>query len=137
MPISEPIAIIGSACHFANVSTPSELWSLLKDPQDVRREIPADRFSANGFYHGRHSQAGHTNVRHAYMMSEDISAFDAEFFGLKPIEAKAIDPQQRWLLETVYEVRFVFKRYTFVINHVLIMQSYFRHLSQLASPYIE
>ncbi|KAK2613401.1 hypothetical protein N8I77_000319 [Diaporthe amygdali] len=102
-PATEPIAIIGSACHFANVSTPSELWALLKEPHDVRREIPDDRFSASGFYHERHSQPGHTNVRHGYLMDEDLSAFDAEFFGLKPVEAKAVDPQQRWLLETVYE----------------------------------
>lgn len=37
-------------------------------------------------------------------MNEDLGAFDADFFGIKPLEAKAIDPQQRWLLETVYEV---------------------------------
>ncbi|KAL1857502.1 Type I Iterative PKS [Diaporthe australafricana] len=103
LPVAEPIAIIGSACHFANVSTPSELWELLKKPRDVRREIPDDRFSASGFYHERHTQPGHTNVRHGYLMDEDLSAFDAEFFGLKPVEAKAVDPQQRWLLETGLE----------------------------------
>lgn len=32
-----------------------------------------------------------------------MTDFDAEFFGVKPVEAQAIDPQQRMLMETVYE----------------------------------
>lgn len=101
----EPIAIIGSACHFAGeVSSPSKLWDLLREPGDLRSEISDSRFSSRGFYHADHTQPGHSNVRHSYLLSEDPALFDAEFFGIKPVEAKAIDPQQRWLLETVYEV---------------------------------
>ncbi len=104
-PLAEPIAIVGSACHFAgDVTSPSKLWELLRDPQDVRREIPDSRFSAKGFHHHHHAQPGHSDVMHSYLLDEDISAFDAEFFGIKPVEAKAVDPQQRWLMETVYEV---------------------------------
>ena len=44
-----------------------------------------------------------TNIRYSYLLDEDVTAFDTEFFGIKPIEAKAIDPQQRVLMETVYE----------------------------------
>lgn len=102
----EPIAIIGSACHFAGgVSSSSKLWELLKDPQDVRREIPDSRFSVHGFYHRSRAQPGHSHIKHAYLLDEDLSVFDAEFFGIKPVEAKGVDPQQRWLMETVYEVR--------------------------------
>lgn len=32
-----------------------------------------------------------------------MTAFDTEFFGMTPVEAKATDPQQRLLMETVYE----------------------------------
>ncbi|KAI1392107.1 putative polyketide synthase [Hypoxylon trugodes] len=103
-PANEPIAIVGSACHFAgNVSSPSTLWDLLSDPKDVRQEIPNSRFNTDSFYHRRHDQPGHSSVKHSYLLDEDVSAFDAEFFNIKPVEAKAIDPQQRWLLETVYE----------------------------------
>lgn len=42
-------------------------------------------------------------VVHTLQIEDDIRAFDADFFGIKPIEAKALDPQQRMLLETVYE----------------------------------
>lgn len=100
----EPIAIVGSACHFAgDVGSTSKLWELLKEPRDVRCEIPESRFSAQGFHHPDHSHHGRSNVTHSYLLNEDPKAFDAEFFGVNPIEARAMDPQQRMLLETVYE----------------------------------
>ncbi|KAI0153232.1 putative polyketide synthase, partial [Xylariaceae sp. FL1272] len=100
----EPIALIGSACRFAgSTPSPSKLWELLSRPRDVRQEIPAERFSANGFYHSDGKYHGHSNVSHGYFLDEDVGAFDAEFFGIRPAEARALDPQQRMLLEVVYE----------------------------------
>ncbi|KAK2040741.1 putative polyketide synthase [Colletotrichum somersetense] len=102
--MNEPIAVIGSACRFAGGATsPSKLWDLLKDPRDVRNDIPKSRFSAENYYHPNSSYHGHSNIRHSYLLEQDVTAFDTEFFGIKPIEAKAIDPQQRLLMETVYE----------------------------------
>ncbi|KAK2007074.1 beta-ketoacyl synthase domain-containing protein [Colletotrichum eremochloae] len=101
---NEPIAIIGSACRFAGgVDSPAKLWELLSNPRDVRTEIPSSRFSADGFYHVDSQYHGHSNVRHAYVLEQDPGVFDAQFFGVKPVEAKALDPQQRLLLEVVYE----------------------------------
>ncbi|KAK3689258.1 putative polyketide synthase [Podospora appendiculata] len=103
-PRNEPIAIVGSACRFAGgASSPSKLWDILQEPIDLRKEIPASRFSVEGFYHPDGSYHGHTNVRHAHFLDQDVAGFDAEFFGIKPVEVKAIDPQQRLLLEVVYE----------------------------------
>jgi acyl transferase domain-containing protein len=100
----EPIALIGSACHFAGgASSPSKLWDLLSDPKDVRSRIPSSRFNAESYYHPNPAYHGHSNVLHSYVLEEDITQFDTEFFGIKPVEAKAIDPQQRLLMETVYE----------------------------------
>jgi acyl transferase domain-containing protein len=101
---NEPIAIVGSACRFAgDASSPSKLWDVLKEPQDLLREIPDSRFNADAFYHPDGSYHGHSNVRHAYLLNEDVAAFDAEFFGIKAAEARAMDPQQRLLMETAYE----------------------------------
>ncbi|KAI1100574.1 putative polyketide synthase [Jackrogersella minutella] len=101
---NEPIAIVGSACRFAgSTSSPSKLWELLSQPRDVRQDIPDSRFSARGFYHPDGTYHGHSNVMQAYFIDEDPGVFDAEFFGIRPVEAKALDPQQRMLLEVVYE----------------------------------
>nr|AFI23580.1 PKS-NRPS hybrid [Colletotrichum higginsianum] len=100
----EPIAIIGTGCRFPGGSdSPSKLWELLKDPRDLLKEIPEDRFSVEGFYHPKNSHHGTTNVRHSYLLDEDLRRFDASFFGIKATEANSIDPQQRMLMETVYE----------------------------------
>lgn len=100
----EPIAIIGSGCRFpGNASSPSKLWSLLSKPHDVLSEIPVLRFNPHGFYHPDGEYHGHSNVIHSYLLSEDHRVFDADFFNISVNEANAIDPQQRLLMETVYE----------------------------------
>ncbi|KAM5462795.1 putative Hybrid PKS-NRPS biosynthetic cluster [Microsporum audouinii] len=101
---SEPIAIIGTGCRFPGQSnTPARLWSLLENPRDILKEIPTDRFSAEGFHNADSNYHGNSNVLHSYFLDENVRQFDARFFGIKPIEANAIDPQQRLLLEAVYE----------------------------------
>ncbi|KAK2855663.1 Type I Iterative PKS, partial [Arthroderma sp. PD_2] len=100
----EPIAIIGTGCRFSGgANTASKLWDLLKEPCDVSREIPSDRFSIDRFYHPTASHHGTTNVRRSYFLTEDVSYFDTRFFAIPPGEAEAIDPQQRLLLEVTYE----------------------------------
>lgn len=101
---SEPIAIVGSACRFAGgANSPSKLWDILEKTPDLLQKIGSNRFNSDGFYHENAAHHGHSNVRHAYLLNEDVAEFDAEFFGVKPVEAKAMDPQQRFLLEVTYE----------------------------------
>ncbi|KAK0614004.1 hypothetical protein B0T14DRAFT_606389 [Immersiella caudata] len=100
----EPIAIVGSACRFpGDASSPSKLWELLRQPRDVLKEIGDDRFNTAAFYHPDSLHHGTTNVKHAYLLNDNLGHFDAQFFGIKPVEANSVDPQQRILLETVYE----------------------------------
>ncbi|KAJ5710181.1 lovastatin nonaketide synthase [Penicillium malachiteum] len=101
---AEPIALIGSAFRFPGDSdTPSKLWELLRNPRDLLRKVPEDRFDADSFYHpdGRHH--GTSNVRHSYFLDQDPGEFDNGFFNIPAAEAEAIDPQQRILMETVYD----------------------------------
>ncbi|PLB37634.1 PKS-NRPS hybrid synthetase psoA [Aspergillus candidus] len=101
---NEPIAIIGSSCKFAGgASSPSKLWDLLRDPKDLSKPPPDTRFNLDGFYHPYAEQHGNTNVHGAYFLEEDPRCFDTVFFNISPKEAEAIDPQQRILLEMVYE----------------------------------
>lgn len=43
------------------------------------------------------------NARYGYFLDDDIRKFDPEFFQISGKEAEAMDPQQRMLLEVVYE----------------------------------
>lgn len=99
---NEPIAIIGSGCRFpGDSSRPSKLWDLLSDPRDILRKI--DRFRADNWYNKDGHHHGASNVLDSYLLSEDTRVFDAQFFSISASEAEAIDPQQRLLMETVYE----------------------------------
>lgn len=101
---NEPIAIIGSACRFpGGCDTPSKLWDLLQKPRDLLRSIPEDRFNIKAFYHPDPTHHGTTNVQTSYFLDQDVAQFDAKFFGIPPKEAESIDPQQRLLMETVYD----------------------------------
>ncbi|KAK0645436.1 hypothetical protein B0T16DRAFT_373376 [Cercophora newfieldiana] len=101
-PANEPIAIIGSGCRFpGNSTSPSKLWDLLREPRDVSSKI--DRFAAESFYHSNGHHSGTSNVLHSYLLAEDTRAFDAQFFNIQGGEAGSIDPQQRLLMEVIYE----------------------------------
>ncbi|KAK7736129.1 putative Hybrid PKS-NRPS biosynthetic cluster [Cytospora paraplurivora] len=100
----EEIAVIGSGCRFpSDANTPSRLWELIENPRDVAQKI--DRFNVEGFYNENGQISGHSNVKHAYLLTGEggYRSFDAGFFGISPLEANVLDPQTRLLLETVYE----------------------------------
>ncbi|KAH9909070.1 lovastatin nonaketide synthase [Xylariomycetidae sp. FL2044] len=100
----EPIAIVGSACRFPGDSdTPSKLWDLLRSPKDLLRQVPPERYDAKAFLHPDPKHHGTTNVERSYFLDQDVASFDNAFFNIQPGEAEAIDPQQRILLETVYD----------------------------------
>lgn len=104
LPQPEPIAIVGSGCRFpGSSSSPSSLWDLLEKPRDVSKEPTNERFELRGYYHPNGAHHGTMNVQRAYMLDEDVGTFDATFFNISPNEAESIDPQQRLLMEVVYE----------------------------------
>lgn len=99
----DDVAVIGMACRVAGANGPSELWDLLATSRDVQSQIT--RFNVEGFYHPEGAaKKGLTNVKNAYMMDDNaIDKFDNSFFHTTPLEAIAMDPQQRMLLEIAYE----------------------------------
>ncbi|WP_189525043.1 type I polyketide synthase [Nostoc sp. 'Peltigera membranacea cyanobiont' 232] len=100
---SEPIAVVGLGCRFGNdISTPQAFWSFLKAGGNTLRDIPRDRWNVSDFYDSDREKAGRIYVSQGGFLN-DISMFDAQFFGIAPREALHIDPQQRLLLEVAYE----------------------------------
>ncbi|KAI1452678.1 beta-ketoacyl synthase domain-containing protein [Annulohypoxylon moriforme] len=103
-PSSEPVAVVGSSCRFAGGATSlAKLWEVLCEAPDLSQEVPPDRFNATAFYHPDGEYHGTTNSIKAYWLQQDHRVFDAGMFNITPKEAEAIDPQQRMVLEVVYE----------------------------------
>lgn len=103
--MSKSVGIIGSACRFpGGANSTSKLWELLKNPRDVLSDFPHNRLNLWSFYHKNGEHHGSTDVQNkGYLLNEDTRLFDASFFHISPSEADGMDPQQRLVLETVYE----------------------------------
>ncbi len=100
----EPIAIIGMSCRFPHgANTPAAFWDLLVSGQDAVGEIPSTRWNKAAYYDADASAAGKMYTTRGGFMDVAIDRFDATFFGISPLEAASMDPQQRILLELSWE----------------------------------
>ncbi len=101
--IREPIAVIGMGCRFpGGARDAASLWRLLHDAVDTVREVPRERFDADALYDPDADAAGKILTRCGSFL-DDIEYFDPELFGISPLEAASMDPQQRILLEVAWE----------------------------------
>jgi len=89
---AQAIAIIGMAGRFPGGETWADLSALLKNGRTAVTPVPEDR--------GWPSSTVQTRQRAAFI--ENPYAFDAQFFGIAPAEARHIDPQARLFLETAW-----------------------------------
>ncbi|MFF7690230.1 SDR family NAD(P)-dependent oxidoreductase [Streptomyces syringium] len=102
-PEEHVIAIVGAACRLpGRIDTLDALWSALQTGRDLVTQVPPDRFDTRAFVEERRRRPGRSYTA-AGAFLEDISGFDAGFFGIAPKEAARVDPQQRLLLELAVE----------------------------------
>ncbi len=88
----DAIAIVGMACRYPGAPDLAAYWNRIASGADLISEGRPDFESWN---HG----ADQASLRRGGFVS-GLDCFDAGFFGIRPIEAEAMDPQQRMLLET-------------------------------------
>ena len=100
------ISIVGISCRFPGANSKEMFWNLLETGKSSIRDFPPQRKEQHQtffrlYHHKRFVSGRHCAIRGSYL--EDILSFDNTFFGISNQEACAMDPQQRILLEVVYE----------------------------------
>ncbi|MFJ6485020.1 SDR family NAD(P)-dependent oxidoreductase [Streptomyces sp. NPDC091682] len=101
-PVDDPVAIVGMAGRFAKSPDLDAWWRNLRDGVHLVTEIPQDRFDWRKVFGDPHRTLGKVNSRWGSFI-DGVDRFDAGFFGMTPLEAELMDPQQRIMLETAWK----------------------------------
>ena len=99
---TEPIAIIGLGCRLPGGETPDDFWRMLREGRHAISEVPRDRWDLDEYFDADPDAPGKMYTRWGAFLSQ-IDQFDPGFFGISPLEARAMDPQHRLLLEVAWE----------------------------------
>lgn len=96
------IAIIGISLRLPNkINSLDDLYFNLANKNDCIENHPNDRFNTDSYYSEKNSKTKFCTKKGGYL--RDIFNFDNDFFNISNKEARSMDPQQRILLELVYE----------------------------------
>src|SRR5258707_1096465 len=97
----EAVAVIGMACRFPGAPNVDAYARLLAGGIDAITETPRDRWNLDVWYDPDPNRPGKMAVRHGGFV-EDAAMFDARFFGISAVEARAMDPQHPTPLEAAW-----------------------------------
>src|SRR5574340_789561 len=98
---SPGFAIVGYAARFPGAADADEFWEVLHQGRDAISEVPHDRWDADEFFDPEPGAPGKVVTRRAGFV-DDVTGFDAPFFGMSTREARLLDPQHRLLLEMAW-----------------------------------
>lgn len=89
----EDIAVVGMSCRIAGANNPDEFWRMLDESRDMISEIPSDRWDWRDY----------PGVSRWGSFIPGIKEFDPLFFGISPAEAMYMSPEQRLMMQSVWE----------------------------------
>jgi len=95
------IAVVGMAGRYPGAENADEMWEMFSNYRSGVGELPAGRWSEYSRDPEMTRRMEQAQLTGGYI--EDIASFDAEFFGLSPLEAANMDPQQRMILQLTWE----------------------------------
>lgn len=101
----DPVVIVSMACRLPDgIDTPEGFWDLLADGREASSPFPQrwDGWDLGTIEEAERAATGRRFERKGGFV-RDVEDFDAAFFGLSPREALSLDPQQRLVLEVVWE----------------------------------
>lgn len=93
----EPVAVVGLACRFPGAANKDEFWRNLVEGRESIGEFPPSRLADL-----RRVEGSTEAVRRGGYLDR-VDLFDAEYFGIPPHDATALDPYHRNLMEVLVE----------------------------------
>lgn len=100
-PSDRQVAVVGMAARYPGAESVSQMWKLFEQGRSGVGDLPEGRWSEYDGDPEMVRRMSAAQLTGGYL--DDIASFDAEFFGLSPVEAASMDPQQRILLQLTWE----------------------------------
>ncbi|WQF90272.1 Putative Acyl transferase domain superfamily, phosphopantetheine binding ACP domain, thiolase [Colletotrichum destructivum] len=97
------VAITGLSCRFpGDCESPESFWETIRSGKSAWSEVPASRWKGDGYW-SANKRRNTCIAKSGHFIKQDISRFDASFFGISSAEAAAMDPQHRLMTEVAFE----------------------------------
>ncbi|MDQ5911034.1 MAG: polyketide synthase PksN, partial [Pseudomonadota bacterium] len=98
---AEPIAIVGLSGRYPGAADLNQFWDNLWAGRSAITPVPPERWDNARYCDPEQRDRSKSYTPYGGFL-RDIDAFDAPLFHLSPREARAMDPQERLFLETIW-----------------------------------
>ena len=96
------VEVVGRSCRLPGANSVSRFWDLLTARECSVTRVPEERFAQSWYFNPRRGEPGKAYTFAAGVI-DDVWGFDPGVFSITPREARQMDPQQRLVLQLVWE----------------------------------